>query len=196
MVKNSLKRQLRLETQSAHQQLDQWIGKQDLFASPSGYQLYLTSMYHAYQFTAEAIGTIESLIGLPPLVSRLQASLLQDLNVAPANSPNVPQPELTSIDAQWGATYVMEGSAMGARMLIQSLPTDNQHYPTNYFRQLIEHSSERWPRLIEGLNESGGDPAITIQAAKDTFQFVYQCFLHNAETVSPAATTNSPSPRA
>jgi heme oxygenase len=67
--------------------------------------------------------------------------------------------ELTSIAATFGSLYVLEGSALGGRVIAAAASTTlgfDRHHGAAYFNGLDQHAAERWASFRRLLEEQVG----------------------------------------
>lgn len=111
-----------------------------------------------------------------------RALLDDDLSALGLPAPAQPTaPIIDGEDARLGARYVIEGSAMGARLLLrQALALG--HSPAAGARFLTYHvdrGTTHWPRLVHalaGLDPASSDFDSVLAAARGTFALAASCF--------------------
>lgn len=159
----TLRQTLMQGTRDLHERLDAGIGA---LQSEGEYRRFLIGS-HAFRAAVEP--ALDSACGWPvlDLASALRADLA-DLGLTAGPVP--PAPHLDGISAQAGALYVIEGSALGARLLYrraQSLGMDATHGARHLAAQISE--TRRWTRFLEWLETSGAEPAQALAAANAVF---------------------------
>lgn len=113
MQRPSLRSELRQHTEAVHRSLDTLVGPFDGLAS---YGAFLVNTYRFRQMVEPALAS--GLSWSPQyLLPELRLDL-EDLQLRPEAGP-VPAHELPDEAARVGALYVLEGSALGARVLLQ-----------------------------------------------------------------------------
>ena len=162
MTDGSLRRVLMIETRDLHDRLDQAIG---VFGEPADYCAFLSGSY-AFRAAIEPV--------LPDQgwqVQRLAPLIAQDLADLDQPRPDVPAPpSLASPAAQAAACYVLEGSALGARLLARRaahIGFTADHGARHLAAQTA--SPHRWRQFLdwlESLDISAGQAAA---AARDVF---------------------------
>lgn len=157
--------QLREATLASHAALDAAVGS---FGSLREYSRYLSAMaaFRApVEATLAASGDIApSGMTLPPTLSPALSADMADLGVPPATTGSASlAPLVKSPSGVAGALYVLEGSAVGARILVRraaALGLDATHGA----RHLVAQASDRarWPRFLLALERV---PAFDLDAA-------------------------------
>lgn len=175
-----MRKELREQTRESHQRLDEIVGALDPFSNPQSYKLYLLSMYRLYERYADPLDRSSGLANLSLTSAELKACLVKDIGTVPEKFL-VPRREW-SLAQTWGAGYVLEGSAMGARYIVQQLDPD---MPSSYLSRLANDSHQRWPKFIESLDEAGCDVNETVLAAKEVFDFAGDVFSQAARPDQP-----------
>ena len=117
------RQRLRRATQLAHASLDSRIGEHELLNSRERYQGYLQAMWTARRPLELALEDAKAAEAYPLWRERdVSAALSQDINDLSGHRPldptrgNRPTASLTTAQAL-GVLYVLEGSALGARVL-------------------------------------------------------------------------------
>lgn len=132
----SLRQQLRVQTAADHKSLDVFIEQMDVFASLTHYGRYLCGMHELDRTYGPAVDQASQQIGIPPSSAGLMTAIDSDLKAIGQDDTDLassvrqwhssPKPPTdtasqgsTTINEsdQWAAAYVMEGAAMGARMM-------------------------------------------------------------------------------
>lgn len=163
-----IRQRLKTETAPTHHRLDRLIGQQEPFSTVSGYGNFLINMRRLYVRYADSLNRVADLADLPTTAQRLIDAIDQDLQsigLSPYDSPydspetlNDHSPLHTSIDQCWGHAYVMEGSAMGASIMMKSasakLPASAS---THYLHLSGAHAKSRWPLFVKALQKMSDD---------------------------------------
>ncbi|WP_082546734.1 biliverdin-producing heme oxygenase [Rhizobium sp. Root483D2] len=178
MPDRSRRAQLRETTSQAHASLDRMVGS---FDSADSYKSYLRGIC-AFR---EAVERKLTSTGWPPhcdgwspeLFSDLIAQDLQNLGVNP--QPMVEEPDVEqSPEALLGMLYVLEGSALGARVLYKRAQTLG--FDADFgARHLAVQSrrSDRWPAFLALLeNADDIDMDRVADASRATFKAAEQAF--------------------
>ena len=162
MKDGSIRRVLMMETRDLHDRLDQAIGGLD---DAAAYRDFLTG---SYRFRA-VIEPALTQVGLQ--VQRLAVLIAQDLADLDQARPALPgSPDLAGPAAQAAACYVLEGSALGARLLARRaahIGFTADHGARHLAAQTA--SPHRWRQFLdwlESLDISAGQAAA---AARDVF---------------------------
>jgi heme oxygenase len=178
MPDRSRRTQLRETTSQAHASLDSMVGS---FDSPDTYRTYLRGI-SAFRKAVE--GKLASIVG-PEHGDRWDAEMfsdlitqdLRDLNVAPQPPVDAPDLEM-SPEVLLGMLYVLEGSALGARVLYkraQSLGFDAEFGARHLAVQ--SRRSDRWPAFLATLeNADAIDMEQVANASRATFKTAEQAF--------------------
>ena len=174
MQKDDRRWTLRTRTAEAHRALDGLIGELD---SDASYRRYLVGM------TAFRLAVEPSLAGAPlPATYRppaIAADTLADLaDLALPVPPPVPFKSSLSFDDALGVLYVLEGSVLGAQLLIKQAATlgfDGNHGARHLARQTT--SLEGWRSYLKLLDEAEPfDMDVCVAAAIDTFDAALDAF--------------------
>ena len=134
---------------------------------------------------------VEQKAGLLPLVDQLISSLESDLDSKTTASVEVDCGFGETKEERWGTAYIMEGSSMGARMILNALNKSANQLPTSYLSLLVESSKDRWPLFVSALDKSGCNVEQTVSAANLAFQTVYSTFAANAKLAGIQSTIES-----
>ncbi|KQY18121.1 hypothetical protein ASD36_05915 [Rhizobium sp. Root1334] len=178
MPDRSRRTQLRETTSQAHASLDNMVGS---FDSPDTYRHYLrwiSAFREAVEDKlASAVWPGHGDNWDVEMFSGLIAEDLRDLNVAPQPPVNAPDMEL-SRESLLGMLYVLEGSALGARVLYkraQSLGFDADFGARHLAVQ--SRRSDRWPAFLAMLeNADAIDMEQVANASRATFATAEQAF--------------------
>lgn len=164
-----LRRVLMTETRDLHDRLDQAIG---VFADSGAYGDFLSG---SYRFRA----AIEPrLAGDGWQVQRLAPLIAQDLADLGHPRPALPDaPALLGPAAQAAACYVLEGSALGARLLARRA-ADHGFTADHGARHLAAQtaSPHRWRRFLDWLEDADIPVAQAAAAARDVFGLALRAY--------------------
>ena len=176
---------LRQQTSAAHESLDQHIG---LFSSPGDYSAYLVGMANFRSCVEPQLRDLPaSLDGWQP--SLIGAALTEDMADLGIAVPIAALPARLSLEGSgaFGTLYVLEGSALGARLLYRRAQ-ELGFTATFGARHLAQQSAslDAWSGLLLRLEDAQPfeiDEAIA--AANATFAVARQAF--EARTRAAAA---------
>ncbi len=152
-----LRMALRHETREAHQALDDLMST-FVLDDPTDYARFLT--VHDMVLPAAERALEESGIArdLPDWPRRRRRAALHDdlaeLSDRPQRPALQPSFDLSSQAARLGAAYVLEGSRMGARMLVDKVPEGDSRLPTRFLRH--GEGERLWPGFIQMLDTADG----------------------------------------
>ncbi|MBU1329790.1 MAG: biliverdin-producing heme oxygenase [Gammaproteobacteria bacterium] len=155
----SLRQQLRSATTPLHHQVDAAFGAYALHTR-DGYSDFLLAHARALfglEVALEAAG-IECLLPDWPQRRRRDA-LQQDLHTLGLATPHaLPLPHALEAATCWGLVYVLEGSRLGARLLLERVretPWPGQLHALHY----LQHAGDSalWPRFLSQLEQAAGE---------------------------------------
>lgn len=165
----SLRRVLMTETRDLHVRLDDAIGS---FADPAAYRAFLSG---SYAFRA----AVEPALARPGWqVQRLAPLIALDLADLDMPRPALPDaPVLADPAAQAAACYVLEGSALGARLLARRA-ADQGFTPERGARHLAAQtgSPRRWRQFLDWLEGADLPPAPAVTAARAVFGLALRAY--------------------
>ncbi|HEY8612583.1 MAG TPA: biliverdin-producing heme oxygenase [Roseomonas sp.] len=168
----SLRARLRAATQPDHDRLEDGLRLTDPGLTPERYRAVL-ARFHGFWagWEPRVAGELSDDAFLAP---RRRLHLLRDdlraLDVAPEALPICPPPPLHGHAEAMGSLYVMEGSALGGRMILKSLgrlclPEGGQ----SYFAGYGDATGAMWRSFLERLEAEPDVPAV-LRGAKATFE--------------------------
>jgi heme oxygenase len=169
------RRALREATSAAHAELDAAVGE---FRSAREYEIYLRGI-HAFRAAIEP-GFEASPIWTPTLIAEEAANDLRDLALAPLDVEPLASNETTP-SAMLGRAYVLEGSGLGARLLVrsaQALGFHQEHGARHLWKQADAH--ENWRAFLVRLEQAD----VIIDAAIDE---AVLSFVHARAAMAAAA---------
>ena len=205
-TEQNIRQRLRSETAASHRKLDSVMGQRDSFSTLANYQFYLQGMRQLYVRCDESLRWASQAGGLPMREPNLIALIdvdLASLSTAPRDTL-VPGGCSTAPDSQesssvhWGQAYVMEGSSIGATMMVRAAEKKLPAEAT--FRFLTELSGDaknRWPDFANALAAADVNERVTIDAAIAVFDFAYEIFSCDSDgsvgrqTGQPQTTSNN-----
>lgn len=169
MKDGSLRRLLMAETRDLHDRLDQAIGG---FDDPGAYRAFLSGSY-GFRAAIEP-----ALTGDGWQVQRLAPVIAQDLADLDQPRPALfDAPVLAGHAAQAAACYVLEGSALGARLLARRA-ADQGFTAGHGARHLAAQtaSPQRWRKFLDWLEDADPCPAQAASAARAVFGLALQAY--------------------
>ena len=180
-----LRARLREETRSSHRRLDGLMEERPPLAKSENYAWYLNGMLHLYTECESSLQICEREIGLPARAEPLSNLIRRDLaalDVAAAinsrgeNSKDQPLDSLSPSE-HWGRAYVLEGSAMGGRMMAR-MAAERLGPPAShqFLKQLSDDAKMRWPLFVKAINQLDLDQASAIKSARSVFSLAYDFF--------------------
>ena len=170
MENQSLRHALMHGTRDLHAILDQGMGD---FGTVAGYRHYLRG---SFAFRAALEPALDAGQGwqAQPLTALLRDDLA-DLGLQPPPVPAMPRLHGPADVA--AALYVVEGSAIGARVLIrraQALGFDAGHGARHLAAQTGD--KQRWPGFLAWLEQSGAAPDDAVRAARRVFGLALEAY--------------------
>lgn len=170
---NTLHLELRTATARQHQDLDAALA--GALDDRRGYTRYLLGMLALVELLAAAPAAVDARAAWSEWVDpRRQALLrqdLRDLGLLPLAHGLAPLP-----GSCWmGANYVLEGSALGARVLLRAAERLRLREPGLPLAFLQHHArpGDRWPRFVDELQTlEGGLRADAVRGARHAFDVV------------------------
>lgn len=176
MSSDSLRAALRHHTEDSHRRIDTAIGE---FGGVDQYRVFVVNSYR-FRGTVEPGCSGIGLWPVPPLFGLL-ARDLRDLGVETLPAVRPPM-RLPSHSAALGALYVLEGSALGARLLLRrvaALGFDGRFGARHLAAQVAD--TTRWCRFLRLLEtETEINRAEVLAAAAAVFERATECYTENA----------------
>ena len=179
--RQSLRFDLRQQTADAHARLDASVGSLD---TVSDYVRYCRALF---RFRAQLEAAIAKAIpngidGWQPLaIADLLRSDLADLNASPVTDMDQPPYQLDH-GGLLGALYVLEGSSLGAQILVHratALGFSASHGARHLALQT--HDKKRWPGFVAILDREGAaNPHAVVEGAQEAFSRALQIFSEDA----------------
>jgi heme oxygenase len=164
----SLRHFLRASTDEAHSRLDAMLDNLDLFARQSAYRVFLSAMEALYLTYGDSLDWAAGQAGLAPRSDELIASLRRDIGMG-ATQPRIAG-GVASPAARWGIGYVLEGSALGAQLLLRRARRElTPGSSTDYLGTLAAEAQSRWPRFALALDNSGADAEVAARSSHAVF---------------------------
>lgn len=160
-----LRAALRDHTASTHQQLDELVGA---FATDEQYKTFVLSSFR-FRLAAERASSESDLWEPLFLVDDLRADLADlGLTVPPAASVTL---QLATPSEKLGALYVLEGSALGARLLQRR--AEVLGFTATFGARHLAHqtgNNGRWKRFLAVLDHQQLDRDAALAAAQRVFE--------------------------
>ncbi|MEM8984416.1 MAG: biliverdin-producing heme oxygenase [Pseudomonadota bacterium] len=160
-----LSQHLRTATMPQHRHTESLMDDYAPLQTAVGYRRFLWLMARLHARYAEALDRSSEIAGLPQRSAELLAALRADLGDTDALDANV----TVNGNAQcMGVGYVLEGSGLGATVLVRGLPKGPDH-PHAYLSLLSESVGKRWPAFKKTLDAEPLDADATAAAAAAVF---------------------------
>ncbi|HEV7346000.1 MAG TPA: biliverdin-producing heme oxygenase [Devosia sp.] len=171
MDAGNLRSVLRQQTGDLHARLDELVGGFDTLAA---YRRYLVGLYRFRHALETAIPDLAdwSVQGVAPLIRQDMTDLgIGSVEMAPGWTIDC------SRSSVLGTAYVLEGSAVGARLLYRRAAQLGLH-ATHGARHLAAQTGdvERWRRYLHVLEAGSANPAAAIAAARSAFMLALTLF--------------------
>ncbi|QDT63156.1 Heme oxygenase [Calycomorphotria hydatis] len=181
----SLRDDLRATTSPLHQELDIAVAGSSPFDSPENYAAYLKNMDQLYAAFGADCDTVSRMFELPVITVELRRDIEADLlsvghkineEVHRTNS-RLSDQLADNVARQVGHSYVMEGSALGARYMFKRVEAkSNSGMSFRFLKSLAEGASARWPTYVAGLSKLQIPPDDAVAGACEVFQYAIQLF--------------------
>jgi heme oxygenase len=170
---------IRLETKSAHQELEKLIVPQiKSIKSKDDYIEVLKLFYGYFKPVEDRLDKYLSDTDVPGYSQRRKSSSILSDIAALGEGISMPVcndiPEINSKEEAWGAMYVLEGSTLGGQIIsnmIKKVLVMNDDSSLSFFKGYGNESEQMWKSFTETLNNSttGDKQDITVGTAKETF---------------------------
>lgn len=178
---------LRDAVMADHMRTEAVVEAAQVFAHPDHYTAWLRAMYALHLYAAPCVDGAAQAFGLPLRSAAHLAALETDIAIMQGQTAHGVHPVAqgvpvapVSLDAQIGVAYVIEGSGLGAQVLVrraQAADGLSHHYLT----MLCAEIKTRWPAFVTGLEAQDLDLDVASAAARQTFG-VLQDALHKGQT--------------
>jgi heme oxygenase len=173
MLSNNIKE----ATKAAHQQLEVIVVKKlKSIRNPEDYADLLKHFYVYFSKVEQVITPFITKEILPDYGDRRNSSYLKnDIEALGASVTDLPFAQAPAIDntmAALGALYVLEGSVMGGRIIVQMLEKAGITTGISFFSGYGEATGTMWQRFTTVLNQQAStleQEAAAIEAANATF---------------------------
>ncbi|MHA4895559.1 biliverdin-producing heme oxygenase [Pedobacter sp. PWIIR3] len=168
---------LKEKTKNAHLELEKIVVQQlRLIRSETDYAQFLKGFYTYFsQVEAEIAPYITPKL-LPDYDDRRNSGYLktdiEELGGDVSDVKTTEMPKISNALQALGALYVMEGSIMGGRIIVQMLEKSGIRNGISFFSGYGADTGEKWGAFIEVLNSQTNDKALqdqAIEAANQTF---------------------------
>lgn len=189
MIDQTALQQLRSATRAQHATLDAMFSEG--IGAPADYARYLRGMEHAVGMCAAADAHLARIYGatLRHLHADLQTLRLPVLDAcAPCVAVDFDKSALTFSNAQrLGVRYVIDGSSMGARLLIRHVQLSGwtSRQGASFLAYHLRRGSAVWPRLRARLDRLQTDH-VAMHAMIESAQVTFATFAHSFAQVSQA----------
>jgi heme oxygenase len=183
-IPSSLRVKLRISTASAHARLDGLAAAFPL-STRDGYADFLAAHAAALIPIEQALAEADVNALLPDWPSRCRSgAVMRDLDILRAELRAIAVPPICGEAAIFGTLYVLEGSRLGARVILQNLDPRIAGAATHY----LQHGDTRlWPTFLSALeasNEAHEDFSATLDAALCTFEVFERAFQSACEVAA------------
>lgn len=178
----SIRSHLRAATKECHQRLDSIMGQLRIFDSSDGYRNYLRTMLAMQVNFAHSLKRVEKSSYIAARAFSIEDCILTDLEsvgfsqqrTTPQRSETGDEREATSAD--WGRSYVIEGSALGGKYLLSAAREKLPTVATMHFLgQLSEDAVHRWPQFVAALDsQTSINLEQATEASVEVFKYVEQ----------------------
>lgn len=164
-------------TTQAHQKLEKKVvQKLKAIRSNEDYADLLRHFYAYFSHLEKAIAEYITPDLLPDYKDRRNSSYLkrdiEELGSTVNDLPETNVPEISGPIQALGALYVMEGSIMGGRIIVQMLEKYGVTKGVSFFSGYQEATGQMWGTFTGVLNQAAKtdeDQVLAIQAANETF---------------------------
>ena len=179
-----LSEKIRESTKSAHLNLEKLVVQQlKSIKNEEDYAAFLNKFYAYFSQVERSIAPFINDNILPDHSDRRNSSYLKDdiesLGSILDSKPNVAVPKINTTVAAIGALYVMEGSIMGGRIIVQMLQKLGITKGLSFFSGYGSETGERWEVFTKVMNDTAKteeqeDEAV--ETANETFKLFENLF--------------------
>ena len=157
---------LKQATRAAHARAEaRFVGPHG-FRDHTAYACWLTAMMDVHMTVGLPAATVLDDAVLLTREDKRIRSLAHDLGVPVTRGQSIPD---RSMSWAWGVQYVLQGSALGASMLLKS-GTIRPEWPRAYLREMQHFATcGGLKQFFAALESNTIDPAEAIQGAKEAF---------------------------
>ena len=175
---------IRDATKPAHLSLEKIVVQQlKSIKSNEDYAAFLTKFYTYFSQVEKAIAPYITAKLLPDHSERRNSSFLKnDIEVLGSNVANVKEVEIPAISnavSALGALYVMEGSIMGGKIIIQMLEKLGITSGVSFFSGYGQETGQKWGVFTKVMNETASseeDEQQAVNTANETFELFEKVF--------------------
>jgi heme oxygenase len=179
-----LSEKIREETKPAHLSLEKLVVQQlKSIRSDEDYADFLKKFYTYFNQVEKVIAPYITAEVLPDYLERRNSSYLkkdiEELGITVEGLPVVAVPEITSKVSALGALYVMEGSIMGGKIIVQMLEKLGVTNGISFFSGYGADTGKRWTVFTQVMNETADTPQLeeeAIHTANKTFSLFEKVF--------------------
>lgn len=168
---------LKERTAEAHRRVDEKVGS---FDSVPSYGRYLAGLFSFREPVEQALSKVcwpDELAGWRPTL--VSADIRSDLDALslPLPANRFSHPGFSSKSSLLGCLYVIEGSSLGARILLKRASALGIDGASGGSHLAAQASSNGWPRFVAALEAAAGfDPDIASRSAVETFASAEKAF--------------------
>ena len=164
----SLRVHLKNATRDAHATAEARWTQSGGFSSRFAYDGWLERMHLVHAGLGQAAAEGAGWSGAIADEAERAACLAQDLGVSDGTPPERPR---LSRPAAWGALYALNGSALGASMLLRGMVPEG--WPASYLQLMAGFAkSGRLARFFADLDAAGCDPGAALHGASLVFDTI------------------------
>lgn len=175
---------LRNATTAAHRRLDSFVEEAGFLSARDNYLAYVSATWRArrpLERMLDAASAVEIYTAWPRRrISDALAADLRDLSAPPPEEPPPPRASAATSAAILGTLYVLEGSALGARLLggrVGAIGMGPDHGARHIARQAEDPRA--WGRFVEVLETTpmnAADEDLCVEAARAAFADFERCY--------------------
>jgi heme oxygenase len=168
-------------TKPAHLNLEKIVVQQlKSIKNNEDYAAFLKKFYTYFSQVEKAIAPHISEQLLPDLKERRNSSFLKnDIEVLGSDVASVKEVEVPVISNEvsaLGALYVMEGSIMGGRIIIQMLEKLGVTTGISFFSGYGQETGQKWGVFTKVMNETATSEEDAVNTANETFELFEKVF--------------------
>jgi heme oxygenase len=166
----SVRFSLREAIQPDHEAAERLVEKLNVFQNAQSYSSWLLAMRDVHRHFSRCSEAASLKLGLPLVHDQVMEALENDILKTSGNcaASAMGTKPVTDVSAQLGVAYVLEGSGLGARVLVRRATAVGQ-VSTHYISTLGDLSQSRWPQFVRALDAHELDIETSIDAARSVF---------------------------
>ena len=172
------------QTKAAHLELEKTVIQQlKAIRSDADYAAFLKKFYTYFSQVEQVIAPYITSELLPDYAERRNSSYLKnDIEKLGANVDDVAKVQVPKINNSLealGALYVMEGSIMGGRIIVQMLEKGGITNGISFFSGYGASTGDKWgvfTGVMDAEAKTEGDEQLAIDAANQTFAYFGKVF--------------------